>query len=175
MCRIVTISGLSFTGTTTLASQLARDLGWNVVSAGQRFREFCKSSNVSLTAIPTYVHTAFDATIQQEIKSLKNVVIEGRYLGFFAKGYEDVLKVWIQSEMTLRNDRCLAREKGLTTAKEAEQHILARDDYEKKIGAELYKLADFTDRAQFDYVFDNNAEEDPAAIIRQLVTAIVAD
>jgi len=173
--RIVTISGLSFTGTTTLASELARDLGWNVLSAGQRFREFCKSSNLSLTSIPTDVHTAFDNTIRQEIESLNNVVIEGRFLGYFAKDYEDVLKVWIHSDMALRKDRCLARETVLTTAEEAEKHILARDDYEKRIGSQLYTLADFTDRSQFDYVFENNLEEDPPAIIRHLVAAIASD
>jgi cytidylate kinase len=164
---------LSFTGTTTLASELARALGWNFVSAGQRFRQFCDDARVSLTSIPNEVHSAFDATIQEEIRLVTHVVIEGRYLGFFAKRYDDVLTVWIQSNMSIRRERCLAREGAITSAEEAQNHILHRDDYEKNIGIKLYDLDDFTDPSQFDYVFENNTEQDRKSILNRLLNILV--
>jgi CMP/dCMP kinase len=172
--RIVTISGLSFTGTTTLASELAQNLGWNFLSAGKRFRQYCNGSGLPLTAIPNDVHLAFDATIQEEIRALKHVVMEGRYLGFFARDYRDVLTVWVYSNMPSRSARCLEREDSISSLQEAESHIMHRDNCEKGVGNDLYGLADFTDPSQFARVFENNVEDDRKIIISALLSIVLA-
>ncbi|HKB67392.1 MAG TPA: hypothetical protein VKC61_16165 [Pyrinomonadaceae bacterium] len=173
MYRIVTISGLSFTGTTTLASELAKSLGWTFLSAGERFRQYCNTKGLSLTSIPNDVHLAFDATIKEEIRMLEHVVMEGRYLGFFAKDYNDVLTVWVHSKLASRSARCLEREDVISSLEEAGNHIVDRDSCEKGIGNELYGLADFTNPAQFARVFENSDEDDREKIISALTSVVI--
>ena len=164
---------MSFTGTTTLASELAQSLGWDFLSAGERFRQYCNVTGLPLTSIPNNVHLAFDATIQGEIRELKHVVMEGRYLGFFARDYNDVLTVWVHSNLASRSARCLEREDSISSLEEAESHIIHRDSCEKGVGNEIYGLADFTNPSQFARAFENSVEEDRNNIISTLVSIVL--
>src|SRR5258705_8810506 len=170
--RVVTISGLSFTGTTTLASELAKSLGWTFLSAGERFRQYCNTKGLSLTSIPNDVHLAFDATIKEQIRMLEHVVMEGRYLGFFAKDYNDVLTVWVHSKLASRSARCLEREDVISSLEEAGNHIVNRDSCEKGIGNELYGWAALTEAAQISSSFSKSHEGDPRRIINVLNSVV---
>src|SRR4051812_45474861 len=91
--RIVIVSGLSLTGTTSLARMLATALAWEVVLVGERFREYAREHGLVLTAIPLSAHCDFDNLVQQELAGRRAAVLDGRYLGYFARTYSDVLRI----------------------------------------------------------------------------------
>jgi cytidylate kinase len=99
--------------------------------------------------------------------------MEGRYLGFFARDYNDVLTVWVHSNLASRSARCLEREDSISSLEEAVNHIVDRDSCEKGIGNELYGLADFTNPSQFARLFENSDEEDRENIISALIGIVI--
>jgi cytidylate kinase len=168
MYRLITISGLSYTGTTTFASTLADALHWKFVSAGGRFREFCGQQGIAITAIPDDVHAHFDDVIRSELATYRRAVYEGRYLAYFAQQYHDVLKVRLDASQAVRVARCLQREPDILSANQARGHILVRDSREAQVAQRLYGLANFLDNSLFNLILPNNCQADMSSGVQQI-------
>ncbi len=102
MYRLITISGLSFTGKTSFSKKLATLLNWQCISAGQRFRDLCAAKGILITDIPKNDHIELDDKIKTEILNDHDTIIEGHYLGIFSKNISSVLKVLLVSDIDRR-------------------------------------------------------------------------
>jgi cytidylate kinase len=154
--RIVVVSGLSLTGTTTFARMLATTLAWDVVLVGDRFRDYAREHRLSLTAIPLSAHRDFDNLVQQELAGHRSLVLDGRYLGFFARTYSDVLRIRLVADLPTRVARAVRRAAGAMTEDQARQTLLARDSAEYEAFRNLYGSDDFLADKFFNLMLVNN-------------------
>src|SRR5262245_2422797 len=98
---LITISGVPGSGKTTVARQLAGQLGWPHFYAGDLYRQEAKARGLSLDAFNALceqdhsVDRALDAAMAARAKQ-GNVVLEGRLAGYLASdNHLDALKVWL--------------------------------------------------------------------------------
>ena len=175
MYRIVTVSGLSYTGTTTFGKHLASALNWQFISAGQRFREKCEQHGIAITDIPTAMHRQLDEQVQTELTVALDTVFEGRYLGHFGRLYTDILKIRLEANLEVRQARCLAREPGHSDLDWALRYIRFRDASEVKDAKDLYGLDNFLDDDFFHLILMNNHLEDHERAIERVVRLVRAN
>lgn len=170
--RLIIISGLSYTGKTTLGKALAFALDWKFISAGSLFREECKKQGQAITAIPDEIHKNLDGRIICSLRKMRETVVEGRYLGLFCHGDTTILKLLTRVDTQIRIDRCRFRE-SLPDNSFANQFLMTRDSAEMADALRLYKKQDFLEESLFDLVIDNNNEEDMKNAI-SLVTKVIS-
>jgi cytidylate kinase len=156
MLRLITISGLSYTGKTCFSNKLAASLNWEYISAGQRFRDLCKEKNIPIDSIPEEFHLNLDNTIKKELLIKNNTIMEGRYLGFFSQGIQSVLKILLISDYEKRIQRCYLRDNKILELKDAESVINKRDEKERSAAYNLYNVYNFDDKSYYDEIVVNN-------------------
>lgn len=153
--RVITISGLAATGTTSVSLCLAEKLGWNHISAGQRFRQYAAEAKLSLKDIPIETHRAFDEKIKQELVESKHCVIEGRYLGLFGASDEEIFKVLLTASLECRTVRYAARE-GLCI-ESAREALEQRDRTEIGFAAQELGSTDFLAEQYYNLILPNDS------------------
>jgi|Deesub1362B_J571_1020462.scaffolds.fasta_scaffold00070_91 cytidylate kinase len=109
----VAISGLSGSGTTTVAKSLADKLGYKLVSAGEIFRRMANEQRMNLiqfsrkAEIDPEIDRRVDE-IQKEISEKEDdIVIEGR---LSARLVNADLRVWLKAPFEVRVERIAKRE-----------------------------------------------------------------
>ncbi|MDD2665639.1 MAG: AAA family ATPase [Methanocellales archaeon] len=153
---IITLGGLSGSGTSTVGRMLADMLQFDIVSAGDMFRNMAKERGVSLLELGKLaeVDPKIDKMIderQAEIAKKKdNVLIEGRLSGWMVDGD---IKIWLKAPVESRCSRVASREgipfdQALHDAKE-------RDECDAKRHRELYQI-DINDLTHYDLVVDSS-------------------
>ena len=170
--RAVVISGLSYTGSTTMTHLLAKSLSWQVVSAGARFREFCHQHGLSIIPMPLDTQRTFDEQFQNDLRIASHTVFEGRFLAYFSRDLPDVLKVRLDASYRVREARCLQREADICNVRQAAERIQLRDSQERWDAEYLYDLQDFLDTAYFDLCIQNDQPEDLTDGVGRILTIL---
>ncbi len=153
---IITLSGLSGSGTSTVGRILADMLQLDIISAGDMFRSMAKEREVSLLELGKLAE--LDPKIDKRIderqveiaKKKDNVLIEGRLSGWMVDGD---IKIWLKAPVGSRCRRVASREgipfdQALHDAKE-------RDECDAKRYMELYHI-DINDLSHYDLVVDSS-------------------
>jgi cytidylate kinase len=144
----ITISGLSGSGTTTVADLLSKRLSMDVISAGEMFRAIAKEKSLQLGEFNKLAENNddFDRGIDEkqgeEAMKRENVIVEGRLSGFFVPHAD--LKIWLKAPIEIRARRVAGREgiaygEALFAMKNREQSEHKR--YEHYYGINLDELS----------------------------------
>jgi len=153
----ITISGLSGSGTTTVAKLLADELSLELISAGEMFRELAKEKSLQLWQFSKLAENSADFDIwidekqNEEAMKRENVIVEGRLSGFFVPTAE--LKIWLKADPNIRAERVADREK--IDYKTALSAMKSREESEHK-RYEHYYAIDMGDLSIYDLVIDSS-------------------
>ncbi len=138
----VTISGPPGSGTTTLARSIAEKHHFELISAGEVFRDLAKERGLSVAEFGELAERdiTIDALIdvrQKEVaKEKDNIVVEGRLSGWMVE--EADLRIWLTAPIACRAKR-IANRDGMDeyTAREI---TLQREESERKRYHNYYKI-----------------------------------
>ena len=112
----ITISGLSGTGTTTVAKLLENDLGIEYVYTGDIFRRMAAKMGMTVGEFGDYVarHPEIDRELdarQVDLARGKDIIIEGRLAGYMAYSHDvHAYKIWLHAPPETRAERVAGRE-----------------------------------------------------------------
>ncbi len=156
--RIVTISGKIAVGTSTLAKNLNKILGWKHVNVGAMQREFDRKQGINENkqgaASRSDDHErSIEAMTMDMLKNKSNIIYEAWLSGFVAREVKGVLKVLLVcSHDDIRVDRVVNRD-GLSVD-EAKAWMKQREEENVKKWQKLYGNFDFWDKKYYDLVID---------------------
>lgn len=149
--RIVSVSGRIASGSTTLAQQLAKELGWKHIEGGEIFWEAMRQKmNLSpkdTNLRPDEEDVLFDEKLKKIIKEEKNVVLETKLAGFNAQDEEGIFKILVvcedeegRDQTQIRIDRLVNRE-GISIS-EAKEEVIEREHNDLEKWQRLYANGD---------------------------------
>src|SRR4030066_2063289 len=156
--RIVTISGKYATGTTTLAKNLVKEIGWRYINVGDIQREYDRRHSINENrqgafSRPDEHERNIDAMTKNILKREKKLIYESWLAAFNAIGIKDILKVLlICSDEAIRIDRVVNRDG--VSVEEAKKCIKQREEENEKKWKELYGKYNFWDPKYFDLIID---------------------
>jgi len=110
----ITVSGLPGSGTTSLSRYLAEHHAFDMISAGEVFRQLAKEHQMELAEFGRLAESnpSYDKMIdtrQKEIAESKdNIIIEGRLSGWMVPRAD--LKIWLHAPIGCRIKRIAARD-----------------------------------------------------------------
>jgi cytidylate kinase len=110
----ITVSGLPGSGTTSLSRYLAERHGFEMISAGEVFRQLAIEHNLELAEFGRLAeqNESFDKMIdarQKEIASQRgNIIAEGRLSGWMVDDAD--LKIWLFAPISCRIKRIISRD-----------------------------------------------------------------
>lgn len=141
--RSITVSGLVATGTTTAAKTLTAKYNLEFHSAGEFFRKYMEEHNIPLyehSQIPDDLDRQVDDQLISLAASEKGVLIDGRYIGYFTRNMNHVLRVLFVCEEKERLQRALNRGGQKETPEEIIKRDIENDAKFRKLYADEYFL-----------------------------------
>lgn len=140
--RIITVSGRIAAGSTTLAKNLSKTLGWKHIEGGDIFWERVRSKlgldSKDTNKRPDGEDKIFDSELKKILMEEKNLIVETKLAGFNAQGIEGVFKLLVicqdehgNDHIDIRIDRLLNREESSIEEAKAEVIERERNDLEK--------------------------------------------
>lgn len=172
MKRIICISGDAASGKTTAAKRVAAQLpGWEIVSTGQRFRQYCKERGIDpqqISHLGDEIHLEADARMRRELGERHHLIAEARLVGYLARDMEDALRVFCECPLEVRAQRFRDREPGYSL-EEALARVAERDEADTANLRHLYGI-DYHDPQYYDLVV-STAELDPDAVAAAILEA----
>ncbi|OGK62494.1 hypothetical protein A2334_05660 [Candidatus Roizmanbacteria bacterium RIFOXYB2_FULL_38_10] len=154
----ITISGKIAVGTTTLAKNLSKIIGWKHVNAGFIQREYDRKNHIhenmqGASARSDEHEKGIEAMTKRLLIEKHHLVYEAWLSGFVARKIPQVLKILVVcSEDAIRVDRVVNREN--ISVEEAKQWIKQREEENINKWKKLYGDYDFWDRKYYDLVID---------------------
>ncbi len=154
----IAISGKYATGTTTLAKNLVKTLGWKHTNLGDIQRQYDRKHNINenkqgALSRPDDHEKEMDEMTKKILGIESNLIYEAWLAGFMAKSIPDVLKVLlICSNEGVRIDRVVNRDH--LSVDEAKKYIKQREEENLIKWKKLYGDHDFWDDKNFDVVID---------------------
>ena len=138
----VTISGPPGSGTTTLAHTIAERHHFELISAGEVFRDLAGERQLSVAEFgelaekDVTIDALIDVRQKEMAKEKDNIVVEGRLSGWMVE--EADLRIWLTAPIACRAKRIATRD-GMDeyTARDA---TLAREESERKRYRNYYKI-----------------------------------
>ncbi len=138
----IAISGLTASGKSTLAKNLADYFNIKKYSTGEIFRNYAKEKGIDIEKLSFEVEEKFDKMADEETKRIcvfeDNFVIEGRLTIYFC---ENAFKIYIYADKEIRAKRLALRE-GLKF-EEALKKLEERDVYDLSRYKKIYKIEDY--------------------------------
>jgi cytidylate kinase len=110
----VTVSGLPGSGTTSLAQYLAKTYQYDLISAGEVFRQMADEHHMDLSEFGRLAEKDpfFDCMIDEKQKEIalahENIIVEGRLSAWFVP--EADLRIWLFASIETRVHRIQARD-----------------------------------------------------------------
>lgn len=159
--RLITISGLPGSGTSTLSKGLAAETGWIYLNTGQVFRQMAQEAGVSLEEFGR--HAEADAAIDRQLDARMvelaraadvGCVLEGRLMGWMVRRRDlPALKVWLHADLETRARRVSARD-----GQDLAQAVAAIVEREKSehLRYALHHEIDLADTSIYDLVLDSD-------------------
>lgn len=140
--RIITVSGRIASGSTTLAKNIAENLGWRHIEGGDIFWERVRSKlnldSKDTDKRPDKEDEIFDAELKSMLENESGIVLETKLAGYNAQGIDGIFKILVVCEdqngedhMDIRIDRLINREE--LSIDQAKQEVIEREknDIEK--------------------------------------------
>ena len=155
-CNIA-ISGRIATGTSTLAKNLEKMLGWKRINVGDIQREFDRKRGMdehfsgSDTRDDQWERD-LEAMTKKKLTEEEHLIYEAWLAGFIARDIKNVLKVLLVCDDALRIDRLVNRDN--MTVEEAKKQIESREKGNITKWKALYGDYDFWNPTYFDLVID---------------------
>ena len=157
---VIAFSGLSGSGSTTIAKELARRLKLDYYSPGEVFKGYSKKkeSEAALEVWKLFgsekdFHEKNFDRVQVEKAKTGNIVICGKLSIFMLKRLADY-KIWIESDLKTRAERTAKRDK-LPFEKALEQ-IKKREKIERENWKKIYGIDYLEQRKDADIVVENS-------------------
>lgn len=156
--RAITISGKYATGTTTLAMNLKKTLGWRHINVGEIQRQWDREhgrdeNKQGALERPDEHEREMEAVTKKMLETENNLIYEAWLAGFVAQGIPHVLKVLlICSNEAIRIDRIVNRDG--VTVEEAKKYIKQREEENEIKWKKLYGDHDFWDTKLYELVID---------------------
>jgi cytidylate kinase len=151
---IITVSGRTGSGKDTLGKELAKKLGYQVISP--TFKDLAAKEGVSLMefqkkamADPN-IDKKFDAILREQVAATKGKCVVTTWLGPWMIDAD--LRVYVSVEDNVRAER-VAKRDGMTVA-EAKKHLVARDKQNHERYLKVYGI-DIFDISKFDIKLDS--------------------
>ncbi|NMC09877.1 MAG: AAA family ATPase [Methanothrix sp.] len=150
---IITISGAPGTGTSTLARNLAAELGLRWINSGDLFRKIASEKNISIKDMNRLAEEGpeIDYLIDDAQKTLAkdgSGIFEGRLSGHLLSAD---LKVLLKTDLRTRAERISKRESKLL--EDAMQETRIREESEAR-RYKMYYNIDINDFSDYDLVVD---------------------
>jgi cytidylate kinase len=178
--RNITVSGRIASGATTLARQLADELGWTFLEGGELFEKFFDARKGSDENRPDQVDLEYEEMVKGMLQEKEHQVIQSHLAGFDAQGISGVFKVGVLCEdkegsdkLDIRIDRLLNR-KGVSV-EEAKKEVKNREAGLLAKWRRLYANNDpewiYWDKKYFDTIVNTymlNKEESLHFVLEQL-------
>lgn len=145
--RIITVSGRIASGSTTLAKELAKDLGWKHIEGGEIFWEAIRKKltlNPKDTNLrPDEEDVLFDKQLKHILENDSGIVLETKLAGFNAQGIKGIFKVLVICEDDEENDQTQIRIDRLVnregcTVDEAKMEVIERERNDLEKWRKLY-------------------------------------
>lgn len=142
----ITVSGKPATGTSTLARNLEKVLGWRWINVGDIQRAFDRKRGNSEHFSGSDTRTDdwerhIEATTKKKLETEKHLIYEAWLAGFVARKIPGVLKVLLVCDDALRIDRLVNRDQ--MTVADAKRQIESREKGNIKKWQALYGPHDF--------------------------------
>ena len=140
--QLITMSGLPCSGTTTLARLLSKELNWQIIEAGARYRQEAKTLGQyeeNTWLLDANRLRAIDQEMLDYVRTHQRVVWESRLSGWFAQGFPSSIRIWCSAHLEIRAARYAEREN--MDLSSATKRILEREDGEKHLFAHLYGVS----------------------------------
>jgi predicted cytidylate kinase len=172
--KVVTISGLPGSGTTTVAKMLAERTNLKYINVGMIFRELAEKNKMSLEFFEKYCeeHPEIDIELdkkQEEMMKKGNVIMEGRLSGWIAHLKKiPAFKVWLDCDEKERIRRVIEREGGDFFEKKTETK--KRIESEKRRYRKFYGI-DIEDKSIYDLIIDTT-NMPPEEIVEKILDAL---
>ncbi len=153
----ITVSGLPGSGTTSLSRYLAERHGFDMISAGEVFRQLAREHNMELAAFgrlaeedPSY-DKMIDARQKEIALTQNNIIVEGRLSGWMVPQAD--LKIWLHAPIGCRIKRIATRD-AVTDERTAEALTLEREACEAGRYRSYYDI-DINDLQIYHLVLDS--------------------
>jgi len=171
---IITISGTSGSGKSTVGQLLKEKLKMNYIYSGQIFRETAKKYKMSLEEFGKYCENNENIDKELDEKQLNilkkgDIILEGRLAGWIAhKNNIQGLKIMLNADFETRIKRIIEREDGEYNKRLGE--ILEREKSEEKRYDKYYNI-DIKDTSIYDLIIDSSNKK-PEEIIEIIIQKI---
>jgi CMP/dCMP kinase len=153
----ITVSGLPGSGTTSLSRYLAERHGFDMISAGEVFRQLAREHNMELAEFgrlaeedPSY-DKMIDARQKEIAETQDNIIVEGRLSGWMIPKAD--LKIWLYAPIRCRIKRIATRD-DVADEKTAEALTLEREACEAGRYLSYYNI-DINDLLIYHLVLDS--------------------
>jgi CMP/dCMP kinase len=166
MYKNIAISGGSGTGKTTLASNIARSLGWKHLNNGQFVRAWYDDHGLDLnktSEIPEEVDRKIDQSFIEKMASEENTIFESRLAGFQARDMVDVFKVLCTTDLDEAIKRVAKRDQ--VDLDQAEKTISQREEGLVEKFKRFYGVEDYLNPKYFNLVVDTT-QKTPEEILQ---------
>ena len=172
--KIITISGVPGTGTTTIARLLSKKLDLQMIYIGELFRELAKKYKLSLEEFGEFAKN--NPKIDEELDARQieygkhgNVILEGRLSGcMMIKNNIPAFKILLTAALDERIKRIMGRENKEYDLVRTE--ILTREKGEGERYKRLYGL-DYKEPSNYNLVIDTT-ELTPDEVIEEILNKI---
>jgi len=183
---IITIGGHVGAGKTTLASRLAKELGYEELYMGGLFRQIAAERGMTIEEF--YADLKNDPKLEQSVderqaklmREKDNLVVQGRVAWFFAKGsLSTVFNIFLAVDPIIGAERTAHRPENTGRAvAEVKRANADRTRVEVERYRNLYGIDNVLDAGHYDYVLDTShltEDEALAKIIEKIKERIEAD
>jgi cytidylate kinase len=150
----ILLSGLSGTGSTTAAKQIAADFGLDYIYGGQIFRNLARERGISLEELVESLEHAQDTEREIDRRLIEegkrdNVLVESRTIGWLFPRNILALRIWLTCDLEERLRRVRAREHHPRSAED----LLRREASDNRRYRLLYGIEP-DDFSPFDKILD---------------------
>ncbi len=174
--RNITISGRIASGTTTLAKNISKSLGWEVLEGGELFRKFHEEhlndkSELAVSERPDDIDLQYENMIKDILKNKEHHIIQSHLAGFDAQGIPGIFKILVvcedengQDHRDIRIDRLVNRKQ--IPVEDAKREVAEREAKNLEKWRRMYADNDpnwvYWDPKYYDLVvntYSNNANQ----------------